>query len=219
MAEPNHSLVVTTENESGTLARITAVIAAHPANITRIESLGVRDGGFAVYLELELVDGFEDLLEMLRELPVVRHVEEHPPLGAIYGKRVVIMGGGAQVGQVAIGAVGEADRHNIRGERVSVDTIPLVGEAVLAEAVAAVARLPRVRVLVLAGALMGGAISDAVREVQRAGIVVISLRMAGGLPRVADLVVSDPVLAGVMAVMAVADTASFDIERQRGRSY
>ena len=38
------------------------------------------------------------------------------------------MGGGAQVGQVALGAIAEADRHNIRGERISVDTIPLVGE-------------------------------------------------------------------------------------------
>lgn len=219
MPHPNHSLVVTTQNESGTLARISAVIAAHPANITRIETLGIRDGGFAVYLELELAEGFEDLLGMLRTLPVVQHVEEHPPLAAIYGKRVVIIGGGAQVGQVAVGAVGEADRHNIRGERISVDTIPLVGEAALAEAVVAVGRLPRVSVLVLAGALMGGAITEAVREVQRAGIIVISLSMAGGVPRAADLVVSDPVLAGVMAVMTVADTASFDIERQRGRSY
>lgn len=81
------------------------------------------------------------------------------------------------------------------------------------------ARLPRARVLVLAGALMGGTITLAVREVQRAGIVVISLNMAGGVTKAADLVVSDPVLAGVMAVMTVADTASFDIERQRGRSY
>ena len=49
-------------------------------------------------------------------------------LQKIYGKRIIIMGGGAQVGQVAIGAISEADRHNIRGEHISVDTIPLVGE-------------------------------------------------------------------------------------------
>jgi len=52
--------------------------------------------------------------------------------GKVYGKRVVIMGGGAQVGQVAMGAILEADRHNIRGEHISVDTIPLVGEHDLA---------------------------------------------------------------------------------------
>ena len=66
------------------------------------------------------------------------------------------MGGGAQVGQVAIGAISEADRHNIRGEHISVDTIPLVGEQPLADAVRAVGRLPRVKALVLAGSLMGG---------------------------------------------------------------
>ena len=65
----------------------------------------------------------------------------------------IIMGGGAQVGQVAIGAISEADRHNIRGEHISIDTIPLVGEAALAEAVRAVARLPRAKALVLATAL------------------------------------------------------------------
>ena len=129
------------------------------------------------------------------------------------------MGGGAQVGQVALGAVSEADRHNIRGERISVDTIPLVGERELASAVRAVVRLPRVKLLVLAGALMGGEITKAVQEVQKLGLPVISLNMAGSVPDVADLVVSDPVQAGVMAVMAIADTAKFDLMRQLKRRY
>jgi energy-converting hydrogenase B subunit Q len=43
--------------------------------------------------------------------------------------------------------------------------------------------------------------------------------MAGSVPAAADLVVSDPVQAGVMAVMAVADTAKFDLMRQKGRQY
>jgi energy-converting hydrogenase B subunit Q len=131
------------------------------------------------------------------------------------------MGGGAQVGQVAMGAISEADRHNIRGERISVDTIPLVGERELAAAVRAVPRLPRVRLLVLAGALMGGDITRAVREVRQrqTGLYVISLNMAGSVLEAADLVVSDPIQAGVMAVMAVADTAKFDIMRQQNRRY
>jgi energy-converting hydrogenase B subunit Q len=140
-------------------------------------------------------------------------------MGQIYGKRIIIIGGGAQVGQVAIGAISEADRHNIRGEHISVDTIPLVGEQALAEAVRAVARLPRARALVLAGALMGGEIFDAVREVRRDGLLVISLNMAGSVPEAADLVVTDPVQAGVMAVMAVADTARFAIERLKRRVF
>jgi len=57
----------------------------------------------------------------------------------------------------------EADRHNIRGEHISVDTIPLVGEQALADAVRAVARLPRARALVLAGSLMGGEIESGAR--------------------------------------------------------
>ena len=89
---------------------------------------------------------------------------------------------------MALGAISEADRHNIRGERISVDTIPLVGEAELAAAVRAVAWLPRVKVLVMAGALMGGDITRAVTGVKERGIIVISLNMAGSVPEEADLV-------------------------------
>ncbi|MFO7614824.1 MAG: DUF5612 domain-containing protein, partial [Bacteroidales bacterium] len=62
-------------------------------------------------------------------------------------------------------------------------------------------------------------ITQAVLEVREKGITVISLNMAGSVPDAADLVVSDPLQAGVMAVMAVASTAKFDIARQRGRRY
>jgi energy-converting hydrogenase B subunit Q len=140
-------------------------------------------------------------------------------LEKIYGKRIIIMGGGAQVGQVAVGAISEADRHNIRGEHISIDTIPLVGEETLASAVRAIRRLPRVRALVLAGSLMGGDIETAVREIRSQGTLVISLNMAGSVPDASDLVVTDPVQAGVMAVMAVADTAKFSISRLRRRVF
>ena len=155
----------------------------------------------------------------LRALEVVRGVEVVNTLETIYGKRIIIIGGGAQVGQVAIGAISEADRHNIRGERISVDTIPLVGEVPLADAVRAVARLPRAKALVLAGALMGGEITEAVKEVRAQGLLVISLNMAGSVPDVSDLVVSDPVQAGVMTVMAVADTAKFSVNRLKRRVF
>jgi energy-converting hydrogenase B subunit Q len=219
MAPTAHTLLLTTDNAPGTLSQITRVIAEHPANIRSIESLGQREDGFTVYLELDPAEDFPRLRAELARLPVIRHIDEPPPLMAIYGKRVIIIGGGAQVGQVAVGAISEADRHNIRGERISVDTIPLVGEEALAAAVRAVARLPRARVLVLAGALMGGTITDAVQDVKRHGVLVISLNMAGSVPDVADLVVTDPLQAGVMAVMAIADTAQFDISRQRQKRY
>ena len=150
---------------------------------------------------------------------MVRSATTVQSLGRIYGKRIIIMGGGAQVGQVALGAISEADRHNIRGEHISIDTIPLVGEHTLAAAVRAVRRLTRVRALVLAGSIMGGEIEQAVREVRSEGLLVISLNMAGSVPDASDLVVTDPVQAGVMAVMAVADTAKFTIERLHRRVF
>ena len=41
--------------------------------------------------------------------------------------------------------------------------------------------------------------------------------MPGSVPDAADLVVTDPVQAGVMTVMAVADTAKFNVERLKRR--
>jgi energy-converting hydrogenase B subunit Q len=153
----------------------------------------------------------------VRDAPGVVVAEPRPTLGQVFGKRVIIIGGGAQVAQVSLGAVTESDRHNLRGERISVDTIALVGEKNIASTVRAVADLPRAHILVLAGSIMGGEITQAVRELQATGIPVITLNMVGSVTSVADLVVSDPVQAGTMAVMAIADTARFSLDRARGR--
>ena len=208
-------------DQPGVLHALTRVIFEHRANITYVDILTDRgeDGGSSTYFELEDVADSDALVAGLERLPIVGLVERAPSFARVYGKRIIVIGGGAQVGQVVVGAVAEADRHNIRGERISVDTIPLVGEENLAGAVRAVARLPRAVALVLAGAMMGGDIARAVREVREQGIIVLSLNMAGSVPDAADLVVSDPVQAGVMAVMAVAKTARFDIRRQQGRRY
>ena len=161
----------------------------------------------------------DELLDALEGMPEIQAIRRTRALGSIFGKRVIVVGGGAQVAQVALGAVSEADRHNLRGERISVDTIPLVGEANIAAAVRAVADLPRARLLVLAGSIMGGDITTAARELQQSGIPVIALNMVGSITDVADLVVSDPVQAGTMAVMAISDTGTFDLARQRGRRF
>jgi energy-converting hydrogenase B subunit Q len=212
-------LVIRAEDGLGLLHRLTGVIGEHKGNIVSVAIIDNQPPEARVYFEIELPAELPKLIADLMKLPVVHSVEEVKSLERIYGKRIIIMGGGAQVGQVAIGAVSEADRHNIRGEVISVDTIPLVGEQNLADAVRAVARLPRVKALVLAGALMGGEIEKAVREVRQAGLLVISLNMAGSVPDAADLVVSDPVQAGVMAVMAVAETASFNVARLKRRVF
>ena len=211
---------VSAANRPGTLRDLTATIAAHDGNILSVESFETRDSALArTYFEIELPGDPAALLADLKALDVVHSATAEKSLQKIYGKRIIIVGGGAQVGQVALGAISEADRHNIRGEHISVDTIPLVGEQTLADAVRGVARLPRARALVLAGALMGGDIESAVREVRAQGLLVISLNMAGSVPDAADLVVTDPVQAGVMAVMAIADTAKFTIERLKRRVF
>ncbi|WP_207957033.1 DUF5612 domain-containing protein [Rubrobacter tropicus] len=215
------ALVVRAVERPGVLHALTSVILEHGANIAYVDIAERREDGSTVYFELEGVTeaAAEVLIRDLEALPIVGEVERAPSFAKIYGKRIIVVGGGAQVGQVVIGAVAEADRHNIRGEKISIDTIPLVGEEDLAAATRAVARLPRAVALVLAGALMGGDVAKAVYEIREKGIIVLSLNMPGSVPDAADLVVSDPVQCGVMAVMAVSSSARFDIARQRGRRY
>ena len=215
----SHVVLTTVTDQPGILSALTQVLAHHDANIVHVDILRHEERAAEIYFEFSCSRPIDDVVAGLRAVPGVHGVEFPPSFAKIYGKRIVIMGGGAQVGQVAMGAILEADRHNIRGERISVDTIPLVGEQELAAAVRAVVLLPRVRLLVLAGALMGGEITRAVEYVRTKGLPVISLNMAGSVPDAADLVVSDPVQAGVMAVMAVADTAKFDLVKQQKKRY
>jgi energy-converting hydrogenase B subunit Q len=219
MAKEKTGLVLHVDSGPGVLHQLTGVIARHQGDIASVAIIESRPPEARIYFEIELPDSAEPLRQDLEALSIVRRVELVKSLQKIYGKRIIIMGGGAQVGQVAIGAISEADRHNIRGEHISVDTSPLVGEQTLADAVRAVGRLPRARALVLAGSIMGGDIEVAVREVRAQGLLVISLNMAGSVPDAADLVVTDPVQAGVMAVMAVAETAKFTIERLKRRVF
>lgn len=212
-------LVVVARSGPGVLHELTGVIAKHRGDILSVEIIEEKPPNSRIYFEIDWPVDPQVLESDLGELNIVSEIKVVTTMQKIYGKRIIIVGGGAQVGQVAIGAISEADRHNIRGEHISVDTIPLVGEQALADAVRAVARLPRARALVLAGALMGGEIEKAVREVRAQGLLVVSLNMAGSVPDAADLVVTDPVQAGVMAVMAVADTAKFAVERLSRRVF
>ena len=211
-------ILISVVSGPGVLHQLSGVIAQHNGDISHVSIIQEKPET-RVYFEIDLPSDAALLEADLAKLPVVRATSLVKTMHEIFGKRIIIVGGGAQVGQVALGAISEADRHNIRGEHISVDTIPLVGEQPLADAVRAIRRLPRVRALVLAGSLMGGEIEQAVREVREQGLLVISLNMAGSVPDAADLVVTDPVQAGVMAVMAVADTAKFTIERLKRRVF
>jgi energy-converting hydrogenase B subunit Q len=219
--QPNAAIRFDVVDTASAIAAVITHVAALGGRIRALATVRRLDGDPPL-AEIELeVEGVSeaDLVATLEAVDDVRTVHLTRALDTIFGKRIIVVGGGAQVAQVALGAVSEADRHNLRGERISVDTIPLVGEADIAAAVRAFADLPRARLLVLAGSIMGGDISAAAEELRAVDIPIIALNMVGSITDHVDLVVSDPVQAGTMAVMAVADTATFDLGRQRGRRY
>ena len=210
----DYSITIKSYEKKGVLGDITRVITKCGVNISYTHLYVEKNNMGSINLELEHVSDIDGLIEDLEKIPEIKSVEIHGSQLDIYGKRIIIVGGGAQVSQVAMGAISEADRHNIRGERISIDTIPLVGEKNLAEAIEAISRLPRVTALVLAGSLMGGEITESVKNVkEKSNLIVISLNMPGSVTEYADLIITDPIQAGVLAVMAVADTAVFDIKR------
>ncbi len=210
----DYSITIKSYEKKGVLGDITRVITKYGVNISYTHLYVEKNNVGSINLELEHVSDIDGLIDDLEKIPEVKSVEIHGSQLDIYGKRIIIVGGGAQVSQVAMGAISEADRHNIRGERISIDTIPLVGEKNISEAVDAISRLPRVSALVLAGSLMGGEITEAIKKVKEENnLIVISLNMPGSVTSHADLVITDPIQAGVMAVMSIADTAVFDIAR------
>lgn len=210
----DYTLTIKSNERKGVLDDITDVITAHGANISYVHLFVEKNNVGSINLELEHVEDIDELVSDLKNIDEIKSVELHGSQLDIYGKRIIIVGGGAQVSQVAMGAITEADRHNIRGERISIDTIPLVGEKNLAEAIEAISRLPRVSALVLAGSLMGGEITQAVKKIkEESNLIVISLNMPGSVMDYADLIITDPIQAGVLAVMSIADTAVFDITR------
>ena len=210
----DYSITIKSHEKKGVLDDITDIITNHGVNISYTHLFIEKNNMGSINLELEHVEDIDVLISDLKKIDAIQSVELHGSQLDIYGKRIIIVGGGAQVSQVAMGAITEADRHNIRGERISIDTIPLVGEKDLAEAIEAISRLPRVSALVLAGSLMGGKITEAVKNVKEEnGLIVICLNMPGSVTKYADLIITDPIQAGVLAVMSIADTAAFDIKR------
>lgn len=97
-----HGVLVRVSSGPGVLHELTGVIAKHQGDISSVEILGHGDGEARIYFEIELPADPAPLIDELRALPIVREVGQVATLRSIYGKRVIIMGGGAQVGQVAI---------------------------------------------------------------------------------------------------------------------
>src|SRR5262245_11154478 len=84
----------------GLLHRLTGVIAEHAVNIASLAIIDNRPPDAQIYFENEPPAGLPQLTTELEKLAVVRTVEVVKSLEKIYGKRIIIMGGGAQVGQV-----------------------------------------------------------------------------------------------------------------------
>jgi energy-converting hydrogenase B subunit Q len=102
-------LVLSTAAAPGVLHQLTGVIARHQGDIRSVSIIEDLPTDTRIYFELDLPGAVESLVEDLRTLEVVLNVTLVQSLQKIYGKRIIIMGGGAQVGQVALGAISEAD--------------------------------------------------------------------------------------------------------------
>lgn len=208
------------EDRIGLIADITGTVSRLKGNISYFQSWITHDGFVHILVQIANPEKPEAFMEGLSSIPGVLKLIDRATYSRTFGKRIIVIGGGAQVAQVAAGAIAEADRHNIRGETISVDTIAVIGEEEIAAAVLGVGRLHRAAILVLAGALMGGGITRAVQELRSSyGIPVISLTMAGSVTKAADLVVSDPVEAGVMAVMAISHIGKFNLLKLSGKKF
>src|SRR6476469_7614269 len=96
-------VLVRAESGPGVLHLLTGAIARHGGDIASVDIIqdGAGSGDTRVYFEIDLSGDPTPLVDDLRALSRVHEVALVNTLRKIYGKRVIIMGGGAQVGQVA----------------------------------------------------------------------------------------------------------------------
>jgi energy-converting hydrogenase B subunit Q len=217
---PGYALEILSRDRKGLIADISQRVSSMGGDMWFVQSWIEHDDTSHLLIQVREDSPQEELISAISSVPSVSRVTVRPTYGSTYGKRVIVIGGGAQVASVASGAIAEADRHNIRGEGISVDTMAVIGEEKIASIVRAVGRLHRVGILVLAGAIMGGEITRAVRDLRHQyGIPVIALKMAGSVTKEVDLVVTDPLEAGVMAVMLISHIGQFNLLKIHRQEY
>src|SRR5665213_290698 len=95
-----HGLLIEAGSGPGILHRITGVIAEHSGDIGSVSILENTSSGSRVYFEVT-TPSVDEMVKDLRALPVIRSLTLVQSMDRIFGKRIIIMGGGAQVGQVA----------------------------------------------------------------------------------------------------------------------
>jgi len=133
------------------------VIAQHGADITCVDIIDPRQ----TYFEIDVTDGMA-LLDDLPKLTVVRKVAQVKILQAVFGKRA---SSSSVVGRKRVRSLPvpfPRPTGTTSAGSTSRWILSLWWASNPADAVRACARLPRVKALVLAGALMGGDIEQAV---------------------------------------------------------
>lgn len=174
--------------------------------------LFLEDNHGRIYMEIEGVENTADLINYISEIPDVISVKTHETLEDTYGKRVIVLGDGEVMAKTLQGAIMEAELHNAEKETISVDGMIIGGGDEITEAVSALNKLPRINALVLSGSMMGGEITNEIKNLknQNKNLSIISLEMLGDLDSVVDLVINDPIHAGEMAVKLVSNKDSYD---------
>ncbi|MEJ2008668.1 MAG: DUF5612 domain-containing protein, partial [Acidobacteriota bacterium] len=94
-------ILVRVESGLGVLHQLTGVIAAKEGDISSVAIIDSSEHEARIYFEVEMPGPPEALIEGLKALSVVKEARIVDSLEKIYGKRIIVMGGGAQVGQVA----------------------------------------------------------------------------------------------------------------------
>ncbi len=106
--EPERCAIrIIAENRKGVLRDIATIVARHEANIVMINQevfdSGPYTGMAELYFEYDAGEGSDRdmLIADLNDIPSIKNVRAYQPFGHIFGSRVIIIGGGAQVAQVA----------------------------------------------------------------------------------------------------------------------
>lgn len=165
-----------------------------------------------IYMEIGGVEDIDDLIAYISSIPNVISVNAHETLDDTFGKRVIVLGDGEVMAKTLQGAIMEAELHNAVDETISVDGMIIGGGSQITEAVSVLNKLPRINALVLSGTMMGGDITNEIKNLkdQNKDLHIISLEMLGDLDSVVDVVINDPVHAGEMAVKMVSEKNSYD---------
>ena len=215
-----YALLAEVSDRPGMISDLTRVLADHHANITYVDIHDAGEPVADIYFEFTAEQpSIEPILTDMRQVNGVRLVEETPNFARIYGKRIIVMGGGAQVGLRGDGRDhrgrspqhprrADLDRHHSAGRRAGTGGCRARDGAAAAREDAGARRIDHGR-----RDHRGGERGAELRPARHL------VEQAGSVPDAADLVVSDPVQAGVMAVMAVADTAKFDLMKQLKKRY